>query len=114
MADKPVVMLAFANEQEGRRYLRDLPEEQRRLRAILQDAVDRNLCLVEIRTNATFDEIADAFTRHGRRVAIFHYAGHAGPEGLLLESSSGESRLAHSEGLAQFLGRQGGLQLVVL
>ena len=31
MADLPIIVLAFANEQEGRRYLRDLPEELRRL-----------------------------------------------------------------------------------
>ena len=111
---RPVVFLAFANEQEGRRYLRDLPEEQRRLREIVQEAVDRGLCELEVRPNATLDEIDQVFTHHGRRVAIFHYAGHAGPNGLLLESSSGEARLAHAEGLARFLGRQGGLQLVVL
>ena len=34
--DKPVILLAFANEQEGHRYLRDLPEELRRLQAILE------------------------------------------------------------------------------
>jgi len=111
---RPVVFLAFANEQEGRRYLRDLPEEQRRLREIVQEAVDRGLCELEVRPNVTLDEIDQVFTRHGRRVAIFHYAGHAGPGGLLLESTSGEARLAHAEGLARFLGRQGGLQLVVL
>jgi hypothetical protein len=35
---KPVVFLAFANEQEGRRYLRNLPEESRQLQSILQGA----------------------------------------------------------------------------
>ena len=96
MSEKPMILLVFANDQAGRRYLRDLPEEQRRLRAIVQEAVDRGLCVLEIRTNVTLDEIAEVFTRHGRRVAIFHYAGHAGPEGLLLESPSGEARLAHA------------------
>ena len=111
---RPVVFLAFANEQAGRHYLRDLPEEQRRLRAIVQEAVERGLCELEVRPNATLDEIDQVFTHHGRRVAIFHHAGHAGPEGLLLESSSGEGRLAHAEGLVRFFGRQEGLQLVVL
>ena len=32
---KPVVFLAFANEQEGRRYLRELPEESRQLQVDL-------------------------------------------------------------------------------
>ena len=114
MSEKPVILLAFANDQEGHRYLRDLPEEQRLLRAIVQGAEDRGLCQLEVRPSATLEEIAEVFTRHGRRVAVFHYAGHAGPDGLLLESATGESRLAHAEGLGRFLGQQGGLQLAVL
>jgi hypothetical protein len=38
---KPVIFLAFANEQEGHHYLRDLPEESRQLQSILQEAEDR-------------------------------------------------------------------------
>jgi hypothetical protein len=111
---KPVVFIAFANEQEGKRYLRELPGEARELRAALQKAEDRGLCEVEVRTNATFPEVVEIFNRHGRRVVIFHYAGHAGPDCLLLESSTGAARVAHAGGLAQFLGpqgAQGGLQL---
>src|SRR5271157_4778338 len=117
---RPVVFLAFANEQEGKRYLRELPEEARELRAVLQKAKDRGLCELEVRTNVTFPEIVEVFNRYSNgesgRVAIFHFAGHAGPDCLLLESSTGETRVAHAKGLAQFLGeqKQGGLQLVFL
>jgi hypothetical protein len=111
---KPVVFLAFANEQEGKRYLRELPEEARELRSALQKAKDRGLCELEIRTNVTFDEAIEVFNRHGPRVTIFHFAGHAGPDCLLLESSTGTARVAHAGGLARLLGLQGGLQLVFL
>jgi len=37
---KPVVFLAFANEQDGRRYLRDLPKEYQQLQSIMQEAED--------------------------------------------------------------------------
>src|SRR5271157_843998 len=115
---RPVVFLAFANEQEGKRYLRELPEEARELRAVLQKAKDRGLCELEVRTNVTFPEIVEVFNRYSNgesgRVAIFHFAGHAGPDCLLLESSTGATRMAHAEGLAHFLGHQGGLQLVFL
>lgn len=57
---KPVVFLAFANEQEGQRYLRDLPEESRQLQSILPGAKDRNLCELEVRTNVTLFEIDEA------------------------------------------------------
>ena len=68
---KPVVFLAFANEQEGRRYLRELPEESRQLHAILQEAEDRGLCELVVRTNASLPVIDEVFRRHGCRVALF-------------------------------------------
>ena len=117
---RPVVFLAFANEQEGKRYLRELPEEAHELRAALQKAKDHGLCELELRTNVTLPEVVEVFNRYSDgesgRVAIFHFAGHAGPDCLLLESSTGETRVAHAKGLAQFLGeqKQGGLQLVFL
>src|SRR6185312_3097698 len=114
MPEKPVVLLAFANEQEGRAYLRDLPREVRELREILQAAQDRGLCELEVLTNATLDEIAQVFRRHRRRIRIFHYGGHAGPDRLWLESSAGGPQAAHAGGLAIFLGLQGGLRLVFL
>lgn len=110
---KPVVFLAFANEQEGWRYLRDLPEESRQLRSILQGAKDRNLCELEVRTNVTLSEIDEVFRRHVSRVAIFHFGGHADAERLLMESAGG-TKAAHAEGLAGYLGGQGGVKLVFL
>ena len=104
---KPVVILAFANEQEGQRYLRELPEEQRRLRAILRTA--ESVCEAEVLPNATGAELAEAFARLGRRVAILHYGGHAGPDGLLLESVAGEAGTAHAAGLAGLLREHGHL-----
>jgi len=110
---KPVVFLAFANEQEGRRYLRELPEESRQLQAILQEAEDRGLCELVVRTNASLPVIDEVFRRHGSRVAVFHFAGHADADRLLLESASG-AKAAHAEGLAGYLGGQGGVKLVFL
>ena len=110
---KPVVFLAFANEQEGRRYLRDLPEESRQLQSILQEAEDRGLCELVVRTNVSLPVIDEVFRRHGSRVALFHFAGHADADRLLLESASGATA-AHAEGLAGYLGGQGGVKLVFL
>jgi hypothetical protein len=110
---KPVVFLSFANEQEGRRYLRDLPEESRQLQSILQGAKDRNLCELEVRTNVTLSEIDEVFRRHASLVAIFHFGGHADAERLLMESAEG-TKAAHADGLAGYLGGQGGVKLVFL
>src|SRR5690242_12144124 len=114
MAELPVVVLAFANEQEGRRYLRDLPEELRRLQGILGEAEGNGLCRLELLPNASLDQIFDVFTRNRDRVAILHYAGHADSSRLLLESSTAGGSPAHAEGLATFLGRSRGLQLAFL
>ena len=57
--------------------------------------------------------IDEVFRRHGSRVALFHFAGHADADRLLLESASGATA-AHAEGLAGYLGGQGGVKLVFL
>jgi len=114
MPEPPIVLLAFANDQEGRRYLRDLPEEIRRLREILKQAERDGLCRLELLPNATLDQIFDVFTRNRDRVAIFHFAGHADGGRLLLESGAVGGSPAHAAGLAGFLGQRRGLQLVFL
>ena len=58
--NKPVIFLAFANEQGGeghQGYLRKLPEEVRHLEKILERAEDRGLCELVIKTNATLEQI---------------------------------------------------------
>jgi hypothetical protein len=106
-----VVFLAFANEQEGKDYLRKLPLESRELQELFQKAQDDGLCSLEHRSNATLDVISNVFARRGRHVAIFHYGGHAGPDRVFLESDSGQ---AHAVGLTAFLGLQEGLRIVFL
>ena len=114
MAELPIVVLAFANDQEGRRYLRDLPEELRRLQEVLQEAERNGLCRLELLPNASLNQIFDVFTRYRDRVTIFHYAGHADSGRLLLESNVPGGTAANAAGLATFLGQRRGLQLVFL
>ena len=103
MAELPVIVLAFANEQEGHRYLRDLPEELRQLQAILEAAEGKGLCNLVVRPNARLDQILETFTEHRDRVAIFHYGGHAGGDRLFLETTGTEGAVAHAEGLARII-----------
>jgi WD40 repeat protein/tetratricopeptide (TPR) repeat protein len=114
VADKPVILLAFANDQEGQRYLRNLPEELRQLQEVLEAAARRGLCELVVRPNVTLNQVLDVFTTYRDRVAIFHYAGHAGPDRLLLEASGPCGAEVHAEGLAAFLGQRRGLVLVFL
>ncbi len=114
MANLPVVLLAFANDHEGHRYLRDLPEELRLLQEILEAATKKDLCELVVRPNATLGQIFDVFTEYRDRVAILHYGGHAGGDRLLLETAGNQGAVAHAEGLAMFLGQRRNLQLVFL
>jgi energy-coupling factor transporter ATP-binding protein EcfA2 len=114
---RPVIVLAFANEQVGRaRYLRKLSIELQRVRDVLEQHAPDGPCELVVRPNVTLAELFNVFQdrRYRNRVAIFHFAGHAGGLQLLLESSAGEPVPAHAEGLAAFLGQQQGLQLVFL
>jgi hypothetical protein len=87
MAEPPIVVLAFANDQAGQHYLRDLPQELRSLREIFKGAERNGLCRLELLPNADLGQILNVFTENRDRVAIFHYAGHADSGRLLLESS---------------------------
>jgi hypothetical protein len=118
MSQPPIaVFFAFANDRAaGGRYLRNLPDEQRRVREAMEPAVAAGLCAVVERANATVDEVLDVFQdpQFRDRVAVFHFGGHAGDAELLLESAGGEATVAHAGGLAHFLGEQRGLELVFL
>lgn len=114
---KPVIFLAFANDRDDRvRYLRNLPDEARRIRDILAQAKQAGLCDVVERSNASLQDILNVFQHpdYRNRIAIFHFGGHANGYQLLLESSTGKATVAYAEGLAAFLGHQTGLQLVFL
>lgn len=82
MPDLPVILLAFANEQEGHRYFRDLPGELRQLQAILEAAEKKGLCELVVRPNASLDQVFDVFTEHRDKVASFHYGGDTGEDRL--------------------------------
>jgi hypothetical protein len=114
---RPVIFLAFANDRSvGGGYLRNLPEEARRLRKALDPAERAGLCEVVVLQNVMAADVLDTLqdARYRDRVGIFHYGGHAGGFGLLLESALGEPVVASAGGLAAFLGRRRGLKLVFL
>jgi WD40 repeat protein len=119
---KPLIFLAFANDQDDRvAYLRNLPEEAHRIQEVLERASSAGLCEVVEHRNATLKDILDVFQDSDKRnrIAIFHYAGHANGYELLLESETKQAEAsqliaANAAGLASFLGQQTGIQLVFL
>ena len=97
---KPVIFLAFANDRDDNvGYLRNLPDEARRLRDVLEVAAQAGLCEVVVRSNSTAGDIFKVFQdpKYRNRVAILHYGGHANGYQLLLESAAGQAAATLSE-----------------
>ena len=116
-AAKPIIFLAFANDRGGEiGYLRNLPEEARQVRAILDGAAKSGHCEVVMHQNVTVETLLDVFQdgSYRNRIALFHYGGHAESYELLLETAAGKTAVADAGGLAAFLSSQCGLQLVFL
>jgi len=115
--NKLVIFLAFANDRDNSlRYLRNLPDETRRLREVLKPAEEASLCELVVRSNCTAEDIIKVFQdpQYRNRIAIFHFGGHANGYQLLLESASGQAAAASAGGFAAFLAQQRGMQLVFL
>ncbi|GAB4420635.1 MAG: hypothetical protein OHK0039_34490 [Bacteroidia bacterium] len=114
---KPVIFLAFANDQqEQARYLRGLADELRGIRNALGAARQAQAVEIVERANATLTDILDVFQdpAYSGRISIFHYGGHADSYRLMLESDDGRGRDAYASGLSAFLANQPGLKLVFL
>ena len=91
---RPIIFLAFANDRtDGIGYLRNLPDEARRIHAALEPVHVAGLCDVVVRQNATLEDILAVFQHpaYRNRIALFHYAGHANGYQLLLESAAGKT-----------------------
>jgi formylglycine-generating enzyme required for sulfatase activity len=112
----PVIFLAFADNDPRLPTLPYLASEANQLIIILEDAQARGACEVVVRPGATLEDIINVFrnSRYGERVAVFHYAGHADENGLLLKTAHRDEAGASMRGLGPFLAQQRGLKLVFL
>ncbi len=118
MVEPPVLFLAFANDRDERaRHLRNLAEEARQLQGSLRRAEKSRLCEVVVRQNASVDDILAVLHDPAleRRIALFHFGGHAGGSLLLFETADGRPAPVTSARLTEVLRkRQPGLRLVFL
>lgn len=96
LKNKPAVvgLFAFANEQHGDKYLRNLPREYNQLQEYF-DAQSEQGGKFEwtFRPNATYEVLLDLLQDqlYHNRIAFFHFGGHAGTNGIYVESDLGES-----------------------
>ena len=115
-ASKPIALVVYAQTGAS---LSQLGEEARNLRRALRSSLDCEPLLVPAATIE--DVIAELQLKQCRdRVVIFHYAGHANGEGVILRSAEGpeeersKGQLAYIEGLVGILKQQKQLKLVFL
>ncbi|MEL6193047.1 MAG: CHAT domain-containing protein [Bacteroidota bacterium] len=110
MKNAPVIILAFANDREGK-FLRSIAEEQRTITQALNPLVKKKLLHLEILSNVRANDITEAFRTFGDRVKTLHYGGHANDLELLLGGTDSKLDI---EAFSQFLQAQEGLELVFM
>ncbi len=103
----PVVFLAFANDPNDR--LAQLGEEDECIHSHLLPWSNAQRIQLHRNSFAKLDIMAKELASFHPRVALLHYAGHAGGQSLLLEDGT-----ADAQGIAGLLGRQDALKLVFL
>jgi hypothetical protein len=104
---RPIIYLAFANDSDA--HLALLKEESRQLNSLLGALHDKQAIEVHRDESVSVADLLASFNRFNGRVALFHYGGHAGGQGLRLEAGD-----AQAAGLAELLSQQEQLQLVFL
>ncbi len=114
MALKPVIYLAFANDLTTKsRNLQSLEPERQSITQALEPITHPDASWqLKISWDATPTKLVEPFYRDD--VTIFHYAGHANPESILLETDEGGNKLASAVRLVDFIARQKSLKLVFL
>lgn len=112
MPGQPVILLSFSNDADN--YLPKIIAEQKAIKSLLLDFVDKNYLHVRDIQRASTEEIFYLINRYHNQVVILHYAGHAEGTALQLEKEIGVVQMANVRGIAGLLGTQKRLKLVFL
>lgn len=99
MAASPVIYLAFAQDESD--HLPMLKRESQLVYRSLQALHDKQFIEIYRDDSTVIDELFVDFRRFKGRIAIFHYAGHADGNHLMLEDQA-----ASSEGLSQLISQE--------
>ena len=110
-----VALIVFSNDLDS--YLPNVETEKRLIEEALEHYNDTNRLKVITRSSVSIDDIFRLFNRYKNRIVLFHFAGHAGGNGLQLNNTLEKKELGRAEGLAELFGREatkGQLKLVFL
>ncbi len=111
----PIVLIATAQGDDVD-ALAMIEKEVTAIKKTLEEAVDNGWIELVIIRDATIEKLSNEFNKkeNSDRITIFHYAGHADREGLIVEAADGSSKFAYSAGLTKFLSSIKSLKLVFL
>ena len=104
---KPFLFLTFANNEK--KPLPKLQEESDLLMQALAPLAKAERVQIHPDNFATIDKVANYLTLYKDQILLFHYAGHANSQHLILTDQA-----AKAGGIAQLLAQQNNLQLVFL
>lgn len=105
----------FSNDLDS--FLPSVERERKLIEEALEAYNDTNRLKVIARSSVSSEEIFRLFNRYQGRIAIFHFAGHAGGDGLQLNKDFADNETGNAAGLADLFRREvqdGILQLVFL
>jgi hypothetical protein len=111
----PVALILFSNDLDN--FLPNVEQERKLIEEALENYSDTNRLKVIARSSVSIEEIFRLFNRYQGRISLFHFAGHAGGEGLQLNKDFSGNQTGHAGGLADLFRREveaGILQLVFL
>jgi len=110
MSHEPVVLVITVNV-DGVPPLPHVTQEVRAIRSTLEGVAE-----VRVLENPTLDEVFAVLREDAGmgRIRVFHFAGHASAVALMLADPAGGPALGHAQGLAEYLGQQRSIELVVL
>lgn len=111
----PIALIVFSNDLDD--YLPNIETERKVIEEALEHYDDTNRLKIITRSSVSIDELFRLFNKYTGRIALFHFAGHAGGRGLQLNQTVTNTQTGKAEGLADLFRReikQGILKLVFL
>ena len=108
----PILLLAFAND-DGR-SLRQLDEEQRAIKQVLEPGRKEGKFEVSVLPAATAADVIQAFQEYRSRICLFHYGGHSNKDEVFFKQGFQDQKAVKADNLADFLALQEGLELLFL
>ena len=76
----PVALVVFSNDFDN--YLSNIEVERKVIEEALEHYDDTNRLKIITRSAVSTEELFRLFNKYSGRIALFHFAGHAGGKGL--------------------------------